>query len=87
MWRDAFPCKLKKIYILNLPSVLALTLKSAKSCLSQKIQDRISIEGPKATTMFEDIVRDQIPEALGGSKPFNWQKEVDVILGTSAPKS
>ena len=81
MWKDAFPCKCKKVYLLNAPFLLSGIIKLASKMLSSKIQERIVVVDSAKSGLFEDIAPAALPEELGGVVKMEWDAFVDSCLG------
>jgi hypothetical protein len=81
MWKDAFPCKCKKVYLLNAPFLLSGIIRLASKMLSSKIQQRIVVVDGNKSALFDDIAPAVLPEELGGLTQMKWDAFVDSFLG------
>ena len=80
MWKDAFPCKCKKVYLLNAPFLLSGLISLASKMLSSKIQQRIVLVNDSKTGLFEDIPESVLPEELGACLPSLWSGRVRWVM-------
>ena len=68
MWQDNFPCKLGRVFVLQLGSITTRVCKWALGFLSEKIQKRVAIVGKKKFCLMEsEIPTSVLPTSLGGN--------------------
>ncbi|GAB5035282.1 retinaldehyde-binding protein 1 [Nannochloropsis oceanica] len=72
MWQDAFPCKLKRIYVVGGSLWLLRAMRLVVAMLGKKLQNRVRVL-PHLEALHRDVDRDNIPPCLGGSlERFEW---------------
>lgn len=79
MW-FCFPCKVKRIYILNSNSSTRIIANLVLSFLPQKIKERVSFEVPGSSTLVQEMGGRAIPKEYGGDLEFNWSDIVTRII-------
>ena len=82
--QNCFPLKLRNIFVLRLPRLLAPAAYAVKRFLPPKVKRRLhtSNGGPNSIkALLDDVPLDLIPTALGGTLThFNWDHIVDRLL-------
>ena len=77
MWRGAYPCKLKTIYVVHLHGFLYFTSRLLYSVLTAKLRERVVFVGDDYEAMISDVGIHNLPMTLGGSNAdFNWEQRV-----------
>lgn len=82
---DAFPCRLRAVYVVHMPLALTPVAAVVKGFLSPKIRSRLHVtHGPARTfrRLLKDVPASMIPAShFGGSNTsFDWDHEVDAML-------
>ncbi|EKX44170.1 hypothetical protein GUITHDRAFT_153080 [Guillardia theta CCMP2712] len=80
MWKDAFPCKLKKIYLVNMGIILSTIVAMAKSILSSKIRERVVLVDKTFQQLHADIDSSRLPPSLGGNFELDWESYIQFLL-------
>jgi len=78
VYQDAYPIKIKKIFIVNPPSFLVALMEVAKLFMKKKLLDRVAPVRPEG--LPEYFEHDQIPAYLdGGYTQDFWTKREENI--------
>lgn len=91
MFTDTFPCRLRAIYVVNLPRVLRPLATIVRSLLPAKLRARLHVSHANAgkfPRLLKDIPADLVPVSMGGTNAFfDWNSIVDRLLRapTDAP--
>jgi hypothetical protein len=74
MWREAFPCKIKRVYIINLHGLLYLTARCVLALLSHKLRKRVVFVSSNKREILADFeTTAHLPHSLGGTDDkFDW---------------
>uniref|UniRef100_A0A7S1E7J6 CRAL-TRIO domain-containing protein n=2 Tax=Hemiselmis andersenii TaxID=464988 RepID=A0A7S1E7J6_HEMAN len=72
MWKDSFPCKIKKIHVIGLPWPLQATCSLILGLLSAKLRGRVSVE-TGTTRLAEEVGSGNLPKELGGELELDWK--------------
>lgn len=79
MWQDAFPCKLKRIFIVGGSTWLLHAIRLMVALLGKKLRDRIRVLHHKEN-LQKYIPPEQLPAELGGSLELDWEGWVNKAL-------
>lgn len=84
MWRGAFPCRLRRIWVLDAPGSAGTICRTLARLLAPRVRERIRF-GCRTTGGLSELADDlgdifELPDSLGGSAPLNWNAEVDRYL-------
>jgi hypothetical protein len=80
MWQDAFPCKLKRIYVVGGSMWLLQAMRLVVTMLGKKLQNRVRVL-PHLEALHQDVDREKIPPCLGGSlEKFEWGEWVAEVV-------
>ncbi|OLQ14269.1 Alpha-tocopherol transfer protein [Symbiodinium microadriaticum] len=81
-WVGAFPCRLRRIWILDAPLPVRALTSLVKKFLTPKVRNRIDFVAPKDLQRIREDFVDCIvlPESLGGTDPFDWDAQVEGYL-------
>jgi len=67
MFQEAFPCKLRRIFVISPGPWYKYLIDSVKMFVSQKIQDRIIVLDPEdLSLLYEEVPKEQLPLEFGG---------------------
>ena len=79
-----FPCRLRMIYAVNLPTLLSPVASFIRACLSKRQKDRlrVNVSLPK----LADFDPRRLPPSLGGSLEFDWATLAEVVVGGGVPE-
>ena len=68
MWQDAFPCRLRRIFVLGLGAASEALLSVLLQFLSAKVRRRVAFVGrPTDAAMVDELGAHCLPPALGGT--------------------
>eukprot|EP00656_Telonema_subtile_P052762 TRINITY_DN7430_c0_g1_i2.p2 TRINITY_DN7430_c0_g1~~TRINITY_DN7430_c0_g1_i2.p2 ORF type:complete len:170 (+),score=51.35 TRINITY_DN7430_c0_g1_i2:576-1085(+) len=85
MWQQAFPCKLRRVFLLNTSAVTRTAVKVAKALLEKKLAKRIQVVSPDLHELHEEVPPEILPAGtLGGSMEFSWRRTVDGMMEQEA---
>ncbi|CEL92011.1 unnamed protein product [Vitrella brassicaformis CCMP3155] len=91
MWKESFPCKLRRVYVLRASPVISSIVHFVLGLLAKKIRDRVhfvktdSPDDNQSDEPFWLFVRkDSVPPSLGGTLRFDWPAEVERIIASAA---
>lgn len=84
MWRGAFPCRLRRIWVLDAPGSASAICGALTRLLTPRVRKRIRF-GCRTTDGLSELADDlgdvfELPESLGGRASLNWNAEVDRYL-------
>ncbi|KAJ8599243.1 hypothetical protein CTAYLR_006217 [Chrysophaeum taylorii] len=84
MFKDSFPCRVRAIYVANLPRALLPLAGLVKSALPAKLRGRVAMSH-KPPALFPALLADvplaMLPAAMGGQDArFDWDAQVDKML-------
>jgi len=81
-WVGAFPCRLRRIWILDAPLPVRVLTSLVKKFLTPKVRNRIDFVTPKDLQRIREDFVDCIvvPDSLGGTDPFDWDAQVEGYL-------
>lgn len=80
MWQDAFPCKLKRIYVVGCSLWLLQAMRLVVTMLGKKLRNRVRVL-PHLEALQKDIDQEEIPACLGGSlEGFEWGEWVAKVV-------
>lgn len=79
MWQDAFPCKLKRIYIVGGSAWLLQAIRFIIMLLGKKLRDRLKVLS-KVESLHLYIPPEQLPPSLGGTFNLDWDQWVQEAL-------
>jgi len=74
MWRDAYPCKLKQIFVINLSAALRFALSGIIRVLPQKIQERVIFVSTNLAELHTVVPASVLPPSLGGVCDPSWKE-------------
>ena len=78
MLADAFPCRLRGLYLVGLPGVLKPLVYLVKTFMTKKQRDRIHVSTKE---LLAAVDRRELPASLGGDDAsFDWDAIVDRLL-------
>ena len=71
MWKGAFPCRVRRIWVVDAPFGCGTLAKSLLSLLAPRVQERIRFARRRSKEGLAPLVEDmaglfQLPPALGG---------------------
>lgn len=88
MLTDAFPARLRAIYVINLPRLLLPLATLVRSFLPPKLTSRLHVTHVSAASfprLQQDLHLREIPTSMGGTfAAFNWDDIVDRLLEVPA---
>jgi len=68
MWQEAFPCKLRRIFVISPGYFSSIFIDMVKSFVSEKIRQRITILSPDdLSPIHDEIPLDALPREFGGN--------------------
>jgi hypothetical protein len=82
MWQNAFPCKLKKIYVVGGSTFLLQAVRLVVAMLGKKLRNRIRVL-PHLEALQKDIPAEELPLSLGGTlseTEFSWGQWVEGVV-------
>jgi len=76
-WKGAFPCRLRRAWLVQPPLALQWPLRAILQLLSPKLRERVRIvsSDDEIEDLAEDLDEFELPPTLGGSKAMDWQAE------------
>lgn len=77
MWQEAFPVKLRKVFIAGCGPVMLPMLQAARGLLAPKLRQRIVIVNSEFTNLHKHVSPACLPPALGGTCNMDWREHVD----------
>jgi hypothetical protein len=79
-----FPCRLRMIYAVNLPTLLSPVASFIRACLSKRQKDRlrVNVSLPK----LAEFDPRRLPPSLGGSLEFDWAALAEVVVDGGVPE-
>ena len=78
MLADAFPCRLRGLYLVGLPGVLKPLVYLVKTFMTKKQRDRVHVSTKE---LLAAVDRRELPASLGGDDAsFDWDAIVDRLL-------
>lgn len=84
MWQDAFPSKLKRIYVVGGSRWLLQAVRLVVAMLGKKLRKRVRVL-PHQEALQEDIDAEQLPPCLGGRlEGFDWAQWVATVVAEEA---
>ena len=79
-----FPCRLRMIYAVNLPTLLSPVASFIRACLSKRQKHRLRVSGRCLGWRSLDPCR--LPPSLGGSLEFDWAALAEVVVEGGVPE-
>jgi len=79
-----FPCRLRMIYAVNLPTLLSPVASFIRACLSKRQKDRLRVNVSLSKLPDFDPLR--LPPSLGGSLELDWAALAEVVVGGGVPE-
>ena len=84
MWQDAFPCKLKRIYVVGGGTLLLQAMRLVVALLGKKLRNRVRVL-TSLEALREDVDGDQLPPSLGGGMAdWEWGRWVETAQAEEA---
>jgi len=85
LWKGAFPCRLRKIWLVCPPAGVQLITRAALQFLSSKVRKRVRLAAGEADLpeLASDLAAFDLPEGLGGVGHYDWQAAVKRYLAES----
>ena len=80
-----FPCRLRMIYAVNLPTLLSPVASFIRACLSKRQKDRLRVNVSLSKLADFDSLR-RLPPSLGGSLEFDWAALAEVVVEGGVPE-
>lgn len=83
LWRGAFPCRLRRIWLLDPPAGIHFLASGVLRLLSPKVRDRIRIAvgKPGLARIAEDLEPlVELPQCLGGRGELRWAEALAAML-------
>ena len=74
--QDTFPCKVKRIYVVNAGLMMRFTLRIVVKTLKPKLQERIVLLD-KLKHLYAWIPTTKLPTKLGGLREFDWDEWIN----------
>jgi len=91
LWKGAFPCRLRRIWLLDTPRGMHYLVAGVLQLLSPKLRQRVCMatrNGGGLQRLASDLVPHvQLPACLGGSGEVLWDQAVSAYLAAEAPES
>ena len=78
-----FPCRLRMIYAVNLPTLLSPVASFIRACLSKRQKDRLRVN--VSLSKLADFDPRRLPPSLGGSLEFDWAALAEVVVDGGVP--
>jgi len=79
-----FPCRLRMIYAVNLPTLLSPVASFIRACLSKRQKDRLRVN--VSLSKLPDFDPRRLPPSLGGSLEFDWAALAEVVVEGGVPE-
>ena len=79
-----FPCRLRMIYAVNLPTLLSPVASFIRACLSKRQKDRLRVN--VSLSKLADFDPRRLPPSLGGSLEFDWAALAEVVVEGGVPE-
>ena len=79
-----FPCRLRMIYAVNLPTLLSPVASFIRACLSKRQKDRLRVN--VSLSKLADFDPRRLPPSLGGSLEFDWAALAEVVVDGGVPE-
>ena len=68
MWQEAFPCKLRRIFVISPGPFCGFFIEMVKSLASEKIQKRVTVLDPADLTPLQsEVGLEALPTEFGGT--------------------
>lgn len=88
LWRGAFPCRMRRIWLVDPPAGIRLLTTSVLQLLSPKVRQRVCV-ATRASGGLAQLARDlegvaELPKCLGGSGEVRWDEAVRSYLAEGA---
>mmetsp|Transcript_68974 Transcript_68974/g.193519 ORF Transcript_68974/g.193519 Transcript_68974/m.193519 type:complete len:334 (+) Transcript_68974:75-1076(+) len=85
-WKGAFPCRLRRVWLVQPPLALQFALRAILQLLSPKLRDRVRVvsSAKDIDGIADELDGFGLPPEFGGSTPVGWQAEAARYLA-SAP--
>merc|ERR1719330_1187196 len=83
LWKGAFPCRLRRVWLLDPPYGVHYMALGVLSLLSQKVRDRVRIAFRRSG--LDSLVEDlsplfTLPKCLGGAGEVPWHQAAEAFL-------
>jgi len=77
MWKGAFPCRIRRIWVIDAPYGSGTFAKAILGLLAPRVQDRIRFARRSSDKGLSPLVEDlgclfQLPQSLGGDGEMDW---------------
>ena len=79
-----FPCRLRMIYAVNLPTLLSPVASFIRACLSKRQKDRLRVN--VSLSKLPDFDPRRLPPSLGGSLEFDWAALAEGVVEGGVPE-
>merc|ERR1719401_1124245 len=85
MWKGAFPCRVRRLWILDAPKGSGKVVGAVLKLLAPKVQERIRFARRADGTGLSSLVEDlggifMLPRSLGGEEDLDWQASISTWL-------
>merc|ERR1711904_768201 len=85
MWQQAFPIKLRKIFVANCGRLLSPMVKATRALLAPKLRERVVIVDRTFDQLHGHVPPSNLPSCLGGTLDLDWEAHVESCFGVDSP--